>query len=76
MNAKIVEFLKRRIAEKGMKYIFISRKTGIDYQRLNRIFNQNAALMATELLYLCRLLEVDTEDMIGLLDGENPVELF
>lgn len=69
MNAKIIHFLKEIINERGMKYTFVSEKTGIEYQRLMRIFNQNATISGSELICLCKILEVDQADLMALLDS-------
>lgn len=50
MNAKLIHYLKEIINQRGIKYTFISEKTGIDYQRLMRIFNQNAIISGSELI--------------------------
>lgn len=68
MNAKIVEFLKGIIESKGMKYIFVARKANINYQRLMRIFNQNATISASELICLCKVLEVEQLELMALID--------
>ncbi len=69
MNAKIIRFLKDIVRQKGMKYVFLADKAGIDYQRLMRIFNQNATISGSELICLCRVLEVDQSDLMALIDG-------
>lgn len=56
--------IRQSIDNKGMKLIFVADRTGIPYQRLNRVFNQDAQMTATELLLLCRLLELDPNDFI------------
>lgn len=42
MNEYIAKYLKNKINETGITYRNVSKKTGIEYQRLMRIFNQNA----------------------------------
>ena len=42
------------IREKGIKYSVLAERCGISYQRLMRIFHQNAAIRGSELLALCR----------------------
>lgn len=69
MNTIIISFLKNVIKQKGIKYTFISEKTGIDYQRLMRIFNQNATISGSELVCLCKVLEVEQVELMALLDG-------
>ncbi len=69
MNAKITQFLKSIIDRKGIKYKFISEKTGIEYQRLMRIFNQNATISGSELICLCRVLKVEQSALMELIDG-------
>ncbi len=69
MNEKIVRFLKSVIDNKGIKYIFISKNSGISYQRLMRIFNQNAIISESELICLCKLLEVKQSELMELLES-------
>lgn len=64
MNEDIILFLKRKIESKGMTYIFISEKTGIDYQRLIQIFDQDTVISGSELLCICRTLEVGHEELM------------
>lgn len=71
MNIKIINFLKDTITKKGIKYKFITKKTGINYQRLMRIFNQNAIISASELICICKLLEINQEDLIALIDDRD-----
>lgn len=59
MNEYIVKYLKNKIEETGVTYKNISRKTGIEYQRLMRIFNQNATISASELITLCNTLGIE-----------------
>lgn len=68
MNGKIIGFLKNIIVSKGIKYTFISEKTNIEYQRLMRIFNQNATISGSELIRLCRVLEVNQSELMALLN--------
>lgn len=68
-NIKIICFLKNIINQRGTKYTFISERTEIDYQRIMRIFNQNATISGSELLSLCKVLEVKQEDLMSLLDS-------
>ena len=72
-NAKIVEFLKLKISGRGMKYTFLAKQTGIEYQRLMRIFNQGALITGSELLVISRVLEVDQEELKKL--AEEPVSV-
>ncbi len=51
--------IKEIINDKGLKMTKVSSATGIDYQRLNRIFNQNSPMLATELIAMCSFLEID-----------------
>lgn len=69
MNAKIIHFLKTIINQRGMKFTFISEKAGIEYQRLMRIFNQNATISGSELICLCKILEVKQSDLMHLIDS-------
>ncbi len=63
MNEEIVQVLVDEIHEKGIKIKFISDKTGIEYQRLMRILNQNANITGNELLKIGRLLNLDLNDL-------------
>ena len=47
MNEYIAKYLKNKINETGITYRNVSKKTGIEYQRLMRIFNQNAVISAS-----------------------------
>ena len=55
MNEYIAKYLKNKINETGITYRNVSKKTGIEYQRLMRIFNQNAVISASELIALCNV---------------------
>lgn len=68
MNEKIIRFLKDNIDRQGMKYTFLSQKTGIDYQRLMRIFNQNAVISGSELICLCKFLGIKQPELMALVD--------
>ena len=59
MNPDINEKIKSIINDKGIKLTKVSLETGIEYQRLNRLFNQHAQMLATELLSFCIFLEID-----------------
>ncbi len=65
MNAKIVAFLKNKIDDNGLKYVFISRVTKIEYQRLMRIFHQGASISGSEMLMLCKALNVDQTELMN-----------
>lgn len=68
-NARIVALLRQAINLQGIKYTFISEKTGIPYQRLMRLFHQNATISGSELLNLCKLLNIAQHDLMHLLDS-------
>lgn len=68
MNEKIINFLKKIIKEKGVKYKFISEKSNIEYQRLMRIFNQNATISGSELINLSKILGVKQNELMSLVD--------
>lgn len=68
MNEKIIKFLKKAIKEKGVKYKFISEKSNIEYQRLIRIFNQNATIRGSELISLSKILGVKQNELMSLID--------
>lgn len=73
MNEKIIRFLKEIIRRKGMKYTFVAKAAGIEYQRLMRLFNQNAVISGSELVCLCKVLEVRQEELTALLDSAAEV---
>ena len=60
----INQTFKSIVASKGLKMTKVSEVTGIEYQRLNRIFNQNAVMAASELLVLCSFLEIDPREFM------------
>lgn len=68
MNGKIVSLLRDKIRCSSIKYSDISRSTGIDYQRLMRIFNQNAVISGSELICLCKLLAIKQSELMSLID--------
>lgn len=68
MNEKIVYYLKQIISHRGVKYTFLSEKAGIEYQRLLRILNQNATISGSELICLCKVLEIKQADLMSLID--------
>jgi transcriptional regulator with XRE-family HTH domain len=69
MNEKIIQLLKNIIECKGIKYTFLAEKSGIEYQRLMRIFNQKATISGSELICLSRILEVEQATLMKLLDS-------
>lgn len=71
MNEKIVALIKNTVSNKGIKYTFLSKKTRIDYQRLMRIFNQNAIMSASELVCLCKCLEIGIDPLIELINSKS-----
>lgn len=56
--------IRTHIDNNGLKLIYVSERSGISYQRLNRIFNQGAQMSATELLVLCNFLKIDPNSFI------------
>lgn len=71
MNEKIIHFLKTVIRERGIKYSVLAERCGISYQRLMRIFHQNAAIRGSELLALCRQLQIEQSQLMALLDEKD-----
>lgn len=63
-NENLVSRIKDTITECGYKLTAVSEKTGIEYQRLNRILNQGASLSACEFLLLCKFLDIPYEDFV------------
>ena len=68
MNAKLIYYLKSIIECKEINYTVISEKTKIEYQRLLRIFNQGATISGSELICICKLLEVKQADLMAFID--------
>lgn len=64
-NERIVAKIRSVVDDRGYKIVAISDKTGIDYQRLNRIFNQGATLSAVELMQLCLFLGIPMETLVN-----------
>lgn len=69
MNEKIVHFLKNIIDEQNVGYTLVSEKTGIDCQRLTRIFDQDAVISGSELICISRALGVKHSELMALLDS-------
>lgn len=59
-----VRIIRNHIDNNGLKLIYVSERSGIPYQRLNRIFNQDSQMNATELLALCNFLKIDPNSFI------------
>ena len=70
MNKKLVKFIKNTIKVNGIKYTYISDTTGIKYQRLMRIFNQNAIVSGSELICVCKCLHIDFDKLMKILGWE------
>ena len=69
MNIRIIQFLRDVIDSKEMSYTRISEESGIEYQRLMKIFNQYVTISGSELLCLCKVLEVNQAKLMALLEG-------
>lgn len=67
MNVKIIQFFKNTIEGKGVKYTLVAEQSGIEYQRLMRIFNQNATISGSELICLSRALDITQSALMELL---------
>ncbi len=67
MNEKITQLLRSTIESNGIKYTYISKQTKIDYQRLMRIFNQNAIISGSELICLCKTLKIEQSKLMELI---------
>lgn len=66
MNDIIIQFFKNQIENRGIKYKFIAKKTGINYQRIIRIFNQKAIISGSEFICLCKVLNISQSDMLEI----------
>lgn len=53
--------IKARIIEKGLNQVEVSRRIGISYQSLNNKINNKTEFTATEILKLCRILDISSE---------------
>lgn len=69
MNNKIIQFLENIMNKKGITCAYLAQRTGIAYQRLLLVFVWKEALSGSELLCICRVLEVKQADLMALLDG-------
>lgn len=67
MNEKIVDFLREKIESSGIKYTYIAKEAKIDYQRLMRIFNQNAVIRGSELICICKVIGINQGSLMQLL---------
>ena len=71
MNEIIVQFIKKTITSKGIKYAYLSNEAKIDYQRLMRIFNQNAVITGTELLKISKVLGISHDTLMSLIQEKQ-----
>ncbi|SES65679.1 helix-turn-helix domain-containing protein [[Clostridium] polysaccharolyticum] len=69
MNSKIIELIKGVIDSKGIKYTYVSNCTDINYQRLMRLFNQNAIISGSELICICKNLPVELDELMDIVEG-------
>lgn len=69
MNEIINRYMHNRIIQSGLKLTFVSQKTGISYQRLNRIFNQKAVMSGLELIKLSSVLNITQDELVQLAVG-------
>lgn len=71
MSDDLTSMLKARINEQGITYAFVSQKTGINYQRLMRLFNQGAIISGIELLKISKLLKIPQDDLMHFADFDS-----
>lgn len=71
MSDTLTSMLKARINEQGITYAFVSQKTGINYQRLMRLFNQGAIISGIELLKISKLLKIPQDDLMQFADFDS-----
>lgn len=57
------EKLKRAIDDRGIKYSFIAKKTGININSLSRSLIGKRRLQADELLSICQAIGIDLKDI-------------
>lgn len=55
----VVETIEKEIRDRGMTYTFISKKTGININRLSGIFLRKRIMRTEELVTLCTFLNID-----------------
>lgn len=58
---QVVDVVESRREQYGMPVAELSRRTGIEYQALNNALNKKRGLSASELVLLCRALDLDIE---------------
>lgn len=63
MNAALK--LKRLVEERGIKYTFLSDKTGIPIDAISKCFMGKRRMLADEMISLCEAAGVDLNDLRG-----------
>ena len=69
MNKRIIQFLEDIMSKKDISCASLAQLTGIAYRRLLMVFVWREALSGSELLCICRALEVKQNELMGLLDS-------
>ena len=69
MNKRIIQFLEDIMSKKDISCASLAQLTGIAYRTLLMVFVWREALSGSELLCICRALEVKQNELMGLLDS-------
>lgn len=72
MNERLVRFLSEQIRAKNWSYAEAAAASGIPYPRLMRLLHRRATISGSELLFLCRALDVKQEELMALLGDTLP----
>lgn len=70
----VTEILKKIIDEKGIKYTFISSKTGIPIDTISRSFLGKRRLPANEMIEICKAIKIDIDDLNCIFTADNREE--
>lgn len=62
---KITDTIKSIIKDKGFKQRYIAEKTGIGEQRLSDMLHGRRRILATDIILLCKVLEVTPNKILG-----------
>lgn len=68
MNKKLIRFLMECMTERRINCCMLSQLTGIDYQRILMIFLEEGTISGSELLCICRAMNVEQTALMALLE--------
>lgn len=68
MNKKLIRFLTDCMTERRINCSMLSCLTGIDYQRILMIFLEEGTISGSELLCICRAMNVEQAALMALLE--------